>query len=258
MAPARTEHAEPELATSTRGAELTACGEHAHSSLCDPCEPLVASGGKASESGGERGDVGAARRTRAVLVARLGALVLLTAGLVALSRNSALRERLALKSRRAQLDAFGSTAPALAFGAYVVMFCGGELLHVPGVVFIVLGVLLFGRWGGFGAAFFGSVASVCFSFVVVRAIGGQPISAAPRWKRAAALVDAVAERPIAAVALLRLLLWVAPPVNYFLAMSAVSFRDYALGSALGLWPPVLAICLATDALLPWLESSGLA
>lgn len=120
---------------------------------------------------------------------------------------------------------------------------------------MVLATLLFGRWAGFAAAYVGGLSSVCFSFVIVRVVGGQPIGAL-KWHRATAFVERMRARPIAAVALLRVMFWVAPPVNYLLAMSPIRFWDYLLGSALGLWPPVLAICLLADALLPWLEARG--
>jgi uncharacterized membrane protein YdjX (TVP38/TMEM64 family) len=42
------------------------------------------------------------------------------------------------------------------------------------------------------------------------------------------------------VALLRLVLWMAPAVNYALALSPVRYRDYAIGSAVGLAIPVAA------------------
>jgi len=61
---------------------------------------------------------------------------------------------------------------------------------------------------------------------------------------------------VCAVIVLRLALWMAPPVNYLLAMSSVTFRDYALGSAIGLAPPVVAIALFFDWFLPFLESHG--
>ncbi|MCB9621848.1 MAG: DedA family protein, partial [Sandaracinus sp.] len=53
-------------------------------------------------------------------------------------------------------------------------------------------------------------------------------------------------RPVRVVALLRLILWMAPPLNYALAMSAVRFRDYVVGSALGLILPIAAAALFFD------------
>lgn len=183
---------------------------------------------------------------------RIAALVLLTLCLFALSRHPQLKAGLTLAAMRERLLDLGRERPALSLAAYVASFCLGELLHVPGIVFIVLGELLYGRWPGFGAAYLGALCSVCFSFVVVRTIGGQPINEV-KWRWAAALLDRLHDRPVVAVAVLRLALWVLPPLNYLLAMSQVGFWDHALGSALGLFAPVLAISLLADILLPWLD-----
>ena len=46
------------------------------------------------------------------------------------------------------------------------------------------------------------------------------------------------ERPVRSVALLRLVFWMFPPLNYALALSPVGLRDYVVGSALGLVLPL--------------------
>jgi uncharacterized membrane protein YdjX (TVP38/TMEM64 family) len=79
--------------------------------------------------------------------------------------------------------------------------------------------------------------SVSFGFVVVRAIGGQPL-AAIKQPRVRALLDRLDRRPILTVALLRLIMWVAPALNYALALSSVRYRDFAIGSAIGLALPM--------------------
>jgi uncharacterized membrane protein YdjX (TVP38/TMEM64 family) len=56
------------------------------------------------------------------------------------------------------------------------------------------------------------------------------------------------------VAILRLILWMAPPLNYALAMSAVRFRDYVIGSALGLLIPIALASLFFD----WVVATFLA
>lgn len=184
---------------------------------------------------------------------RLLALALFTIGLIVISQTPALRESLSLVSMRARLRALAAERPVLSMLVYCSTFCAGELLHVPGIVFIVLGVLTFGRWLGFVLAYCGGLTSVCVSFVVVRWIGGQPIGASAKWARLSSFLQRMHAQPVAAIAAIRLVLWVAPPVNYALAMTQVRFVDYLLGSALGLVLPILALSLATDSLLPWLE-----
>jgi uncharacterized membrane protein YdjX (TVP38/TMEM64 family) len=128
-------------------------------------------------------------------------------------------------------------AGAAGVGLFIVAFAVGELLHVPGMVFVAAAVLAWGRVGGGALSYVAALVSVSFGFFVVRAIGGQPL-ATIKQPRVRALLLRVEERPVLTVALLRLLLWLAPVVNYALALSSVRFRDFVLGSALGLVIPV--------------------
>jgi uncharacterized membrane protein YdjX (TVP38/TMEM64 family) len=186
---------------------------------------------------------------------RLILLALLTICLLALSQHPSLRASLTLTAMRTQMRTLSRDWPLLSLLAFVAAFCAGELIHVPGVLFIVLAVLTFGRWPGFFAAFVGALLSVTFTFLVVRAVGGQPIREGG-WVRLASILKRMSQQPIAAVVVIRLLVWVAPPANYLLAMSQIRLRDYVVGSAIGLVPPVLVISLLTDLLLPYLEDVG--
>src|SRR5262245_7451035 len=159
---------------------------------------------------------------------RLMAALALALLLFGIGRALDLQQHLTVESLRATIAAVGAAGPVL----YVVAFCLGELLHVPGLVFVAAAVLAFGPALGGPLAFLGAVASVSVSFWVVRAIGGRPLGELrTRWvRRALAQLDA---RPITTIALLRLVLILAPPLNYALALSQVSFAQYFLGSVLG-------------------------
>ena len=45
---------------------------------------------------------------------------------------------------------------------------------------------------------------------------------------------------------MRMFLFLLPAVNYGLAMTRVRFRDYLVGSAIGLVPPMIVIALAFE------------
>ena len=136
-------------------------------------------------------------------------------------------------------------AGAWGWALYMAVFAGGEFVHIPGMVFVVAGILVYGKVLGFGLAWLASVVSVGFSFVVVRRIGGTPLGTVnkPWLKRILSHLD---DRPIRTVALLRLMLWLAPPLNYALALTKVRFRDYLIGSALGLIAPVAGVAILFD------------
>jgi len=170
---------------------------------------------------------------------RLMAALALALLLFGIGRALDLQQHLTVESLRATMTSAGTAGVVL----YVIAFCLGELLHVPGLVFVAAGVLAYGPVLGGLLAFLGAVASVSASFLVVRAIGGRPLrELGNRWvRRALAQLDA---RPVATIAVLRLVLILWPPLNYALALSQVSFAHYFLGSVLGLVAPIaLAVTL---------------
>ena len=169
------------------------------------------------------------------LVAAIGLFLLL----FAIGQALDLHDHLTVDRVRAAMVSAGIAGAAL----YVIAFCLGELLHVPGLVFVAAGVLAYGPALGGPLAFLGAVVAVSVSFWVVRAIGGRPLGELRhRWaRRALAQLDA---HPVATIAMLRLVLILSPPLNYVLALSQVSFGHYFLGSVLGLVVPItLAIVL---------------
>jgi len=143
---------------------------------------------------------------------------------------------------------FMETAGPLGFLGFVAVFALGELMHIPGFVFVGAASVAYGAVLGSGAAYIGAVCSVSLSFVVVRAIGGQPLAEVKRpfMKKILSHLD---DRPMRTVFLLRLFFWMAPPLNYALAMSKVRFRDYVAGSALGLLLPIPLVVIFFDWLI---------
>lgn len=131
---------------------------------------------------------------------------------------------------------------------YIAVFAAGEFFHVPGLVFVAAAILIYGKLAGFALAYLGAVISVCFSFMLVRRIGGTPLkqSSSPWLRRVLSRLD---QQPIRTVFILRLFLWLAPPVNYVLALTPLRFSHYLIGSALGLVTPLAAAAVLFDWLI---------
>ena len=167
-------------------------------------------------------------------------VLLLFVGLYALSKSMGLTEW-DVENIRTQVEKTGFWGPIF----YTAIFAGGEFIHIPGMVFVAAGILVYGRWWGFVLSFIASVVSVCFSFLVVRAIGGKPLSQIERpfFKKLLAGLDT---HPIRVILVLRLFLSLAPALNYTLALTNVRFRDYLIGSVLGLLLPVGGVSLFFD------------
>lgn len=139
-------------------------------------------------------------------------------------------------------------AGAAGIALFILAFCVGELLHVPGLVFVGAAVLAWGRLAGAVAAYVAALVALSVSFAVVRAIGGQPLGEI-RQPRLRAVLARLEQRPIATVAVLRLFLLLAPALNYALALSPVRYGDYLAGSAIGLVIPVAAASTLLEYLL---------
>ena len=59
-------------------------------------------------------------------------------------------------------------------------------------------------------------------------------------------------QPIRAVIILRLVFIMHPSLNYLLALTSISFRDYLIGSAIGLVAPISFFVFLFDRLVGWL------
>lgn len=164
---------------------------------------------------------------------RLALLAALLATPIVLRYTTAAGAALTTASLRTRLAHAGGAG----FALFVAAFTLGELMHLPGMLFVAAAVLAWGRLGGGLAALGAALVSLSVSFAIVRAVGGQPLGEL-RHPRLRALVGRLEARPIATVALLRLVLWLAPSLNYALALSRVRYRDYLVGSALGLVVPL--------------------
>jgi uncharacterized membrane protein YdjX (TVP38/TMEM64 family) len=186
----------------------------------------------------------ASRRATLLRIALLCALV---GGLIALAAATGVRERFSLERIRSTIQASGAWGAAL----FVVMYCAGELIHVPGTWFVAAAILVYGRLWGCALGFAAGLISVSVTFAVVRGVGGLPFANIDRpiLKRLLARLES---HPIRSVLLLRLLLMLSPAASYALALSPIRFRDYLIGSAAGLVIPIGLLALFLDQLLRFL------
>lgn len=140
---------------------------------------------------------------------------------------------------------------AFSVAAYLLAFTLGQLVYIPGMVFVVSGALAFGGFYGFILAMVGSLLSVSFSFLVARSVGGTPL-ADPQQSWLKRLVLRLDTNPLSSMILLRLMAGTAPWLNYLLGMSMVTYRNYLLAATLGILLPVLLTVLFADWILQYI------
>lgn len=173
----------------------------------------------------------------------IGALLFLVILLV-VGEVSGLRQHLTLMYLKQTLQAHLLSGLAI----FVLLFVLGNLLHIPGLVFLGAAVLALGQvWGGV-ATYLGAVAACVVTFLAARLVGGDALR---QLKSALALrifrhLDA---RPVLSIVALRVVFQTLPAVNYALGLSGVGFRRYLTGTLVGLPIPIAVYCVFFDYLV---------
>ena len=168
-------------------------------------------------------------------VVRIFLLLLLVGSLVVGGRVIGAHEWLTQQNVQAWVQQWGPWGVVL----FVAFFCLGELIHVPGIVFVGAAVFAYGPVWGYILSLLAGVSSVSVSFLLVRTVGGKVFTETDRpfIKR---MMGQLETRPIRTVALIRVLFFLSPWINYVLGVTGLSFRHYFLGSIAGLTLPMLA------------------
>jgi len=125
---------------------------------------------------------------------------------------------------------------------FVLLFTIGNLIHIPGLVFLAAAVLTLGRVNGGLATYIAASSSCACTFFVIHYLGGDALREIDN-KTATRLLDHLDAHPVRNILILRILFQTLPALNYTLALSGVSFRKYMLGTLLGLPLPIAAYCL---------------
>lgn len=128
---------------------------------------------------------------------------------------------------------------------FVLLFSLGNLIQIPGWLFLAAAVLALGRGFGGLATYVAACISCVATFLTIRLLGGDALRQIDR-RIAVGALRRLDSRPIASIVSLRMLFQTAPALNYALAMPGVGFREYLIGTLLGLPLPILLYCLFFD------------
>lgn len=172
---------------------------------------------------------------------RLLAVLLFLALLLAIFELSGLRSHFSLNFLHQTLAAH----PLSGLIVFILVFALGNLVQIPGWIFLAAAVLALGRtWGGV-ATYVAAILSCSATFLTIRLVGGDALRNL-NGRLATRLLSQLDAHPIRNIALLRMLFQTVPVLNYVLAMSGVRFRDYLVGTLLGLPLPIVVYCLFFD------------
>jgi phosphatidylserine/phosphatidylglycerophosphate/cardiolipin synthase-like enzyme/uncharacterized membrane protein YdjX (TVP38/TMEM64 family) len=144
--------------------------------------------------------------------------------------------------------------PVLVLAAYVI----GGLIAVPVTLMIIATVTVFDPWVGVTYALLGAEFAALAGFGVGHMIGHDAVSriAGSRVNR---LSRKLSERGVFTIITLRIVP-VAPftVINVIAGVSGIRFRDFAIGSFIGMVPGVMAISLLADRIIASLREPSLA
>jgi uncharacterized membrane protein YdjX (TVP38/TMEM64 family) len=177
---------------------------------------------------------------------RLWPVALIAAALIA-AWASGVHRYLSLDTLREQQDTLRSFVAAnvvLSFVIYIVVYAAATLLMLPGAMWITIaGGFLFGLWGGTPATVMGATIGASLLFIAAKSSVGSTLRerAGPFLHK---LEKGFQEDALSYMFALRFLPVVPFPVaNIAPALFGAKYRDYAITTALGIIPGVIAYTL---------------
>jgi uncharacterized membrane protein YdjX (TVP38/TMEM64 family) len=161
-------------------------------------------------------------------------------------RASGVYDSLTVEGMRRLTAPYGSFAPAV----FVAVCILATVLNMPAGMVLAIGAMLFGAVRGFVYGWVGVVAGATLSFLSVRHLARDAVARrlGLRFRRFRELDERLAEHGFRMVLLLRIVLFVAPPLNFAIGATSVSLRSYVAGTALGILPGLAATVYLGDSL----------
>lgn len=124
---------------------------------------------------------------------------------------------------------------------FCLAFSIGNLLYIPGWIFLAGAVFAVGKeWGGL-ATYAGAIVSSLISFGLIKKIGGDSLRSL-NGNLANKIFSKLDEYPVPSILLLRVIFQTVPALNYALALGGVKIHHYILGTLLGLPLPIFIYC----------------
>ncbi|MCV2352953.1 VTT domain-containing protein [Paucibacter sp. B2R-40] len=143
--------------------------------------------------------------------------------------------------------------PVLAVFGFSLLFMGGNLVQVPGLLFLAAAELTLGPLRGAALTYLAACLACISTFAVSRTIGGDALRCWDSGSLGRSLFAQLDRRPTLTVFGLRLLFQTVPALNYSLALSGIRFRHYFWGTLLGLPLPILLYSIFIEQVAGWLH-----
>lgn len=169
-------------------------------------------------------------------VLRIGLLGLVAVAFLFGAKLLGLDRLLSLDGLRAWVDSWGRLGPVAFMGLCIL----GILLYLPESLLLTFGGALFGGWSAFAYGWIATVVGTTTTFLIARYVARD-------WVRRTFVEkhdgfrrfdERFSQHGFFWVFFLRTVLGLAPPLNWAVGATSVSFSQYAAGTALGVIPNV--------------------
>jgi uncharacterized membrane protein YdjX (TVP38/TMEM64 family) len=167
-------------------------------------------------------------RKKAIIKAAL--LLAFVVSALLLVRYTSLRAVLTAEVLRQIMDSVGVFwAPVL----YILFYAAGVCLFLPGSLLTGLGAAVFGAYWGFVYVWIGAMLGAGAAFFIGRFLG-RDFAASLIGGRLKKYDEAIERNGFATVLYLRLVYFPFTPMNFGMGLTRVTFRDYIVGTGLGI------------------------
>ncbi|AHF00164.1 TVP38/TMEM64 family protein [Thioalkalivibrio paradoxus] len=125
----------------------------------------------------------------------------------------------------------------------------GLQIAIPQVLLVPVAVIVLGPWSGFAAAYLGTIVAAIVGYLAGRYLGRRPVRrlSGPSMKR---LSRSLAQRGIQSMVVINMLPIVSQTlINLLAGTTHIRFRDFLIGSVIGILPPTAVVTVATHLLL---------
>jgi uncharacterized membrane protein YdjX (TVP38/TMEM64 family) len=173
-------------------------------------------------------------------------LVLLVVGVIWVARAYDLAQHASLEGMRALVDSWAPYGPLVFIGVCIL----GIFLHMPELVLIAVGGVLFDAPLAFAYGWVAALVGTTATFLLVRYFARDAFqrTLTGRFGRLQALDERLARNGFVTVLVLRLLLCLAPPLNWTLGATRVGVQQYVAGTALGVVPGIATAVYFAEAI----------
>ncbi len=165
---------------------------------------------------------------RLSLLKALALLAFLVAA-IGLVRFSPIRDHLTAESLLGVVEGSGAWAPAV----YMLGYAVGVCMFLPGTLLSVIGAAAFGPYLGFVYVWAGAMIGASLSFLIGRYLG-RDFTASLVGDKLRRYDEAIKRNGFTATLYLRLVYFPFSIMNFGMGLTGVRFRDYFLGTALGI------------------------